>query len=117
MAAAACFAAGAAFAGDRPSAETAAAAGRGVYLGNCVGCHGLEARGCGTSARLYRPRPANLTQSRRSDEYKRSIVRYGGESLGRSPFMPPWVGQLDEEQIDAVVAYLRTLVPQPELAC
>ena len=92
-------------------------AGRETFLGNCVGCHGLEARGCGTSARLYNPRPANLTRSRRSDEYRRSIIRYGGESVGRSPFMPPWTGRLDEDEIDSVVAWLRTLQPQPDATC
>ena len=95
----------------------AAARGRMLFRNYCVGCHGLDATGCGPSARLYRPRPANLTSSTASAEYKASIIRNGGQAMGRSPFMPPWVGELDEAQIHQVIAYLSTLEPKPSPGC
>jgi mono/diheme cytochrome c family protein len=97
--------------------DARAAAGLKVYRTYCVGCHGLEAAGCGTSARLYTPRPANLTASTRSSEYKASIIRNGGESMGRSPFMPPWRGEIDDDSIGDVIAYLGTLEPKANPSC
>lgn len=91
--------------------------GRELFLNYCIGCHGPEAAGCGPSARLYRPRPANLTRSTRTPDYKFSIIRNGGESMGRSPFMPPWVGQIDDGQITDIVAYLGTLRPLDPTPC
>ncbi len=91
--------------------------GNAVFRTNCVRCHGAEARGCGPAARLYDPRPANLTASTRSPEYKASIIRGGGESMGRSPFMPPWGQELSGDDIADVVAFLSTLAKQPGAEC
>lgn len=93
------------------------AAGAELYRTYCIGCHGAAAAGCGTSARLYRPRPANLTASARDADYKRRIIREGGEALGRSPFMPPWKGQLDDDEVTSLIAWLGSLAPQPTPPC
>jgi mono/diheme cytochrome c family protein len=112
-----CTTAAAEGAGAPSPSDARAAAGMKVYRTYCVGCHGLEASGCGTSARLYRPRPANLTASTRSNEYKGSIIRNGGASMGRSQFMPPWRGEIDDDSIDDVIAYLGTLEPKANPSC
>jgi len=91
--------------------------GNSVFRAYCVHCHGPEARGCGPAARLYRPRPANLTASTRSPEYKERIIRGGGQSMGRSPFMPPWGQQLSGEDITDIVAFLSTLEKKPAAEC
>jgi len=83
----------------------------------CVACHGAAAAGCGTRARLYSPRPANLTQSRRSPEYKAQIIRNGGQAMGRSPYMPPWVGQIGDDRIRDIVEYLGMLDPIETPTC
>jgi mono/diheme cytochrome c family protein len=75
----------------------------------CVLCHGTGGKGDGRAARMYMPRPANLTVSPFNDKYKEMIIRGGGESMGRSSFMPPWGGELTEEQIHDLVAFLREL--------
>lgn len=78
-----------------------------IYQRYCVTCHGEKADGKGPAARLFKPPPADLTASTRSDQYKAQIIRSGGGALGRSASMPPWGQELDEKQIGAVVDYLR----------
>ncbi len=83
--------------------------GAAVYKRYCVTCHGVKADGTGAAARLFKPPPADLTRSTRPDEYKKLIIRVGGEPMGRSPGMPPWGHELSEEQIHDVVQYLRAV--------
>jgi len=88
-----------------------------IFHSRCVLCHGEEARGCGPAARLYRPRPANLTASTRTPEYKVRIIRTGGLAMGRSPMMPAWGDELDEQEIADLVAFLSTLERRPDAQC
>lgn len=81
-----------------------------VFKTNCILCHGLKGNGNGRAARLYDPRPANLTKSDKNDDYKRTIITLGGKAMGRSEFMPVWGEQLTEQEINDVVAYLRTIL-------
>jgi len=81
-----------------------------VFKTNCILCHGLKADGKGRAAKLYNPPPANLTKSDKNDDYKRMIITLGGAAMGRSEFMPTWSEQLSEQEIEDVVAYLRTVL-------
>lgn len=83
--------------------------GRAVFAAHCVTCHGDAGKGDGRVARLYSPRPSDLTASSKSDLYKTTIIRKGGAYLGRSMVMPAWGNELSEAQIQDVVAFLRTL--------
>lgn len=80
-----------------------------VFANYCVTCHGINADGNGRAARLYNPRPANLRTSDKNDAYMLLIVRMGGGALARSQYMPPWGGELTDEQMRDVVAYLRSI--------
>lgn len=80
-----------------------------VFHHYCVLCHGAKADGGGRAARMYSPRPANLARSDKSDAYKAMMIRRGGEAMGRSSYMPPWGDELSDEQINDVVAYLRSI--------
>lgn len=75
----------------------------------CVLCHGVTGKGDGRAAKMYTPKPANLTVSPFPDQYKEMIIRGGGVSVGRSAFMPPWGDELTNEQIHDLVAFLREL--------
>jgi mono/diheme cytochrome c family protein len=96
----------------RDSRDAAVFRGGLVYANYCVTCHGINADGNGRAARLHTPRPANLRGSDKNDAYIGLIVRKGGESLGRSPGMPPWAEELTEEQIGDVVAFVRSVNAQ-----
>ena len=92
----------------RDSADAAAFRGSLVFNNYCVTCHGIHGDGNGRAARLYNPRPANLRSSDKNDAYMLMIIRMGGRALARSEFMPPWGGELTEEQMRDVTAYLRS---------
>jgi cytochrome c oxidase cbb3-type subunit 3 len=91
-------------------ATNAAHRGEVVFKTNCILCHGVNADGKGRAAKLYNPPPANLTASDKNDDYKRMIITYGGETMGRSGAMPVWGQQLSAQGIEDVVAYLRTVL-------
>ena len=75
-----------------------------VFKHYCTLCHGELADGAARAAKLYGD--LDLTISPRSVIDYEKIIRTGGAGVGRSPFMPPWEGELSEEQIGDVIAYL-----------
>jgi mono/diheme cytochrome c family protein len=83
--------------------------GRLVFRNYCTLCHGLEGRGDGRAAKLHTPRPFNLTTSTAPRYYIADMVLKGGEAMGRGKGMPPWGGQLTDEQLSDVLNYLQTL--------
>ncbi len=80
-----------------------------VFHTYCVLCHGPNADGNGRAAKNYNPRPADLTESTKTDAYKMEIISKGGAAMNRSPFMPPWGQELTQEQISDVVQFLRAV--------
>ena len=84
-----------------------------VFKTNCILCHGIKADGKGRASGFFNPPPANLTLSDKNDEYKKMIITLGGKAMGRSEVMPVWGEQLSDQQIDDVVAYLRTVLVSP----
>lgn len=80
-----------------------------MFATYCVVCHGAQADGNGRAAELFTPRPANLRTSTKSDTYMTSMIRLGGEALGRSSSMPAWGPQLEEAQIADVVSFIRSV--------
>jgi mono/diheme cytochrome c family protein len=94
------------------SAPEAALRGRAVFTSHCVTCHGESGKGDGRVARLYNPKPSDLTASTQTDSYKSNIIRKGGASVGRSVIMPAWGSELSDAEIDDVVAYLRLIGPR-----
>lgn len=75
----------------------------------CKLCHGKSGKGDGPLAVNKMPKPANLTQSILTNEQKRAIIKGGGQSVGRSPFMPPWGEELSEQEINDLLAYLKSI--------
>ena len=81
-----------------------------VFKTNCILCHGVKGDGKGRASVLFDPPPADLTRSEKNDEYKRMIITMGGKAMGRSEVMPVWGEQISAQEIDDVVAYLRTIL-------
>jgi cytochrome c oxidase cbb3-type subunit 3 len=84
-----------------------------VFKTNCVLCHGVRGDGRGRAAKLYDPRPADLTRSEKTDEYREKIIRLGGEPMRRSSGMPAWEERLTKAEIADLVIYLRTISVAP----
>jgi cytochrome c oxidase cbb3-type subunit 3 len=81
--------------------------GRETFSARCTLCHGVQGKGDGRMARIIKnPPPFDLTKSVVPKEYLTLIIQNGGESIGRSPQMPPWGDQLSQKEITAVIDYI-----------
>ena len=86
-----------------------------VYKGGCVACHGADGRGADPASTVF-IRPHTFPDFTRCDQttpepdvsYKAVIV-HGGHGLGFSQIMPAFGDLLTDQQINDVIAYLRTL--------
>ncbi len=94
---------------ERVEIEIAKPAARGaiVFKHYCTLCHGEVGDGTGRASKLYSD--LNLMISPQSVVDYEKLIRQGGVGVGRSSFMPPWEGELSEEQISDVTAYLALL--------
>lgn len=95
-----------------------ASEGRGVYSSACAPCHGQRGDGEGPAARSINPGPRDFTAG---------VFKFRSTPSGALPtesdlfrtitegvpgtWMPAWEDLLSEEQRWAVVAYVKTLVP------
>ncbi len=80
----------------------------------CAQCHGLEGKGNGPNVGKEFPvDPRNFTNAdemqKLSDADIKNVVMDGGPSASKSPMMPPWGKTLTDEEVDALVKYLRKL--------
>jgi len=76
-----------------------------VFKNYCILCHGERGDGMARAAKLYGVANLAIGFGTPDDYFK--IIRGGGEAVNKSQFMPPWEGELSEEQINDVVAYLQ----------
>ncbi|MDP6934541.1 MAG: cytochrome c [Myxococcota bacterium] len=89
------------------------AAGKKQYDMLCVACHGGAADGKGPAAAALKPPPADFTSKKfwegKKDESLRATIKNGkaGGSTGMAGFP-----HLNEQQINDLVAYLRTKQPK-----
>lgn len=84
--------------------------GREIYQASCVQCHGEGARGDGPLAAALQPRPLDLTVHvpLHTDQELHDWIANG---IPRTS-MPPWKGKISEEEIQAVINYLRQVAEQ-----
>ena len=87
--------------------------GKQLYGQYCVTCHGQSGKGDGPGAAALNPKPRDHTDkeymAKLSDDDIFKVVKNGGASIGKSPLMPAWGATLKDDQIQDVVAYVRTL--------
>jgi mono/diheme cytochrome c family protein len=88
--------------------------GKSVWNGGCIACHGADGKGAPESYTVF-TRPDTWPDMSRCDQttpepdsaYK-AVILHGGRGLGFSQIMPAFGDLLTNEQIDDVIAYLRT---------
>ena len=89
------------------------AEGRKLYASYCATCHGEKGKGDGMAAKSLPAKPADHTNgaimNQMNDKFLLDIISKGGSAVGKSSFMPAWGGALDEKQIRAMMAFIRTL--------
>jgi mono/diheme cytochrome c family protein len=88
--------------------------GRDIYQAACVGCHGGNGTGAERTLIAFEP-PETFPDFTQCDQTTpeeniawKAIVRDGGPSRGFSQIMPAFGDALTNEQLDAVVGYLRS---------
>jgi mono/diheme cytochrome c family protein len=89
--------------------------GRSLFHAHCATCHGPDGRGGSWRARLLLLHPGDLTApdvAGAPDGYLADIIRQGGSSIGK-PGMPSFGFTLTAAEIEALMAYLRTLPASP----
>lgn len=100
------MAAGSANAADAGAGET-------KFKQLCSACHGPAGAGDGPAAAGLRPTPRDLSdaawQASVDDAHIRLVIEKGGAAVGLSPMMTPWGHALKGEDLDNVVAYIRSL--------
>lgn len=87
-----------------------------VFESDCVWCH-ADATPAGPSNRSnVTPTPPLINDGAAlnslSDEFLQNVVTLGGAAMGKSAMMPPWGRTLGNDDIRAVIAYIRA-VAQP----
>jgi len=89
---------------------------RDTFITNCSRCHGKTGQANGPDSKLLGVDIADFSksefQNKRSDDDLLKIISKGGNEAGLSPFMPPWEGILDEQEINALIGHIRGLAAQ-----
>ncbi len=90
-----------------PDAE-ALAAGKKVFIANCLACHGVNGKGDGPAAVNFSPRPKDLSDPRVSSQTDGEL--FWKVTEGRKP-MPTYEKLITEANRWKVIDYVRTLAP------
>lgn len=93
------------------------AQGKRIFFEKCVWCH-ADSTPAGPSNRSnLSPAPALANDgtilNAMSDDYLRNIITLGGSALGKSAMMPPWGRTLTQEDVRALIAYVRAVAQPP----
>lgn len=87
--------------------------GKQLYRSYCTQCHGVTGHGNGVNAAKLSVQPRNHTDKAemkaRSDADLFKAIKEGGQAVNKSILMPNWDGNLSDDDIHDVVAYLRQL--------
>lgn len=86
---------------------------RELYATHCAACHGPGGKGDGPRAEVIRSLMPDLSDAaamgKVDDAFLFEMIKKGSSQFGRSNAMPAWGMQLTDDEIRALVAYLRTL--------
>ena len=88
-------------------------AGKAKFQQFCGACHGPEGHGDGPAAAALNPKPRSLDdtewQESVDDDHIRKVIVEGGAAVGLSPMMTAWGHALKGDDLENVVAYIRSL--------
>jgi len=89
-----------AFAGD-------AAKGKTIYERHCVTCHGSQGKGDGPAGKFMNPKPVDFTSPESMKKPDAELLKTIESGRPGTP-MSAWKGTLSPEQMQDVLAYVRT---------
>lgn len=89
-----------------------------LYEYYCTLCHGMRGEADGFNSYSMSVSPIrhsdNDFMGTLSDTQIKLAIKEGGRALDRSPYMPPWGGALNDQEISDLTAYIRTLASVPD---
>lgn len=89
---------------------------RQAYNTACATCHGTAGDGNGPAGAALNPPPANFTDpafwATRDDARIFTVIKEGAAAVGGSPLMVGWAMSYDDDQIQALVEYVKSFRPQ-----
>ena len=96
-------------------AGSAEAGGR-LYQTRCAPCHGPDGKAATPTAQALNPKPRDHADgaymNQLSQEHLAKVIKNGGPAIGKSPIMPP-NPDLNDQQIEDIIAFVRTLAVPP----
>ncbi len=99
--------------GAGTSATTEVPQGRALYDAHCAVCHGPTGKGDGPGASVVRQPMRDFSDAvamrEVNDRFLSDMIKKGSSQFGRSNAMPAWGMKLSDEEIRAVVVYIRSL--------
>jgi mono/diheme cytochrome c family protein len=93
-----------------PADGKSVAAGKDVYIAQCLKCHGDAGKGDGPSAKDLDPKPKDLSDPKIAGQTDGSM--FWKITTGRKP-MPGFENLISEDDRWNVINYVRTLEPPP----
>lgn len=88
-----------------------------LYSSHCAVCHGPTGKGDGPGAKVIRQKLGDFTDPAAmrplDDRFLFGIIQKGGSQYGRSNAMPAWGMKLTDDEIRALVRYIRGMTQPP----
>ncbi|MEC4725329.1 c-type cytochrome [Shewanella sp. D64] len=100
---------------DKPPQDVTDIEGRAekIYQIACSQCHGISGDGLGLNSSFLAQEPRNHTSAKEmeklSNEHLFKVIKFGGVSVDKSTLMPAWGALIKDQDIEALVVYLRQL--------
>lgn len=95
------------------AAEDPVALGKELYVERCVLCHGSKGHGWDWTQKVMKPPVPvpNLVETvpKSDDAYLARIILDGGESVGKTRFMPAFRFNMNTAEARALIEYLRAI--------
>jgi mono/diheme cytochrome c family protein len=81
------------------------------YEKSCNMCHGPSGKGDGPAGKMLKPPPADFATvlKGKADADTAKIIKEGGKAVGKSSAMPAFGSKLKDDQIQAIVEYVKGL--------
>ena len=98
-----------------PATEETVAKGLDLFSRHCIACHGLDGQNTGVPFADSVSPPIPLLASHEIQKYKDGQLKWIIENGIFPSGMPAWKGILDDEEMWAIVQYLRHLPPKGSL--